>query len=57
MLVLDSSHYKNRKLENLIENRTVHTLKNAELNIFETHEKASQILLPLQIKASHIQLP
>ena len=37
MLVLDSSHYKNRKLENLIENRTVHTLKNAELNIFETH--------------------
>jgi AraC-like DNA-binding protein len=45
MLVLDSSHYENRKLENLVENRTVHTLKNAELNIFETHQKASQVLL------------
>lgn len=45
MLVLNSSHYENRKLENLVENRTVHTLKNAELNIFETHQKADQVLL------------
>ncbi|MCF8325534.1 MAG: AraC family transcriptional regulator [Leadbetterella sp.] len=45
MLNLSSAHYENRKLENHVENRTVHTLKNAELNIFETHLQASQVYL------------
>lgn len=45
MFVLSSFHYKNRKLENLVENISVHTLKNAELNIFETSQKAAQVLL------------
>jgi AraC family transcriptional regulator len=48
MLDLSTAHYQNRKLENLVENRTVHTLKNAELNIFETHLQASQVLLKFQ---------
>lgn len=45
MLNLTSAHYQNRKLENHVENRTVHTLNNAELNIFETHLQATQVLL------------
>jgi AraC-like DNA-binding protein len=45
MLDLSARHYEQRKLENLVENRTVHTLRNAELNIFETHLQASQVLL------------
>jgi AraC family transcriptional regulator len=45
MIDLSSSHYQNRKLENLVENRTIYTLNNAELNIFETHKQASQVLL------------
>lgn len=48
MLDLTAKHYENRKLENLVENRTIHTLKNAELNIFETHIQASQVMLKFQ---------
>ncbi len=48
MLDLTAKHYENRKLENLVENRTIHTLKNAELNIFETHIQASQVMLRFQ---------
>ncbi|HAK77869.1 MAG TPA: AraC family transcriptional regulator, partial [Runella sp.] len=36
---------QNRRLETLVENRTLHTLNNAELNIFETHQKAAQVML------------
>lgn len=45
MLHLGTSHYDNRRLENLVENRTIHTLSNAELNIFETSKQACQVLL------------
>ena len=45
MLELNAAHYQNRRLENLVENRTIHTLNNAELNIFETHQKATQVAL------------
>lgn len=57
MLNLSSTHYENRKLENHVENRTVHTLKNAELNIFETHLQASQVYLrfPQPVLASMIK--
>jgi AraC family transcriptional regulator len=57
MLNLSAAHYQNRKLENHVENRTVHTLKNAELNIFETHLQASQVYLrfPQPVLASMIK--
>ena len=57
MLNLSSAHYENRKLENHVENRTVHTLKHAELNIFETHLQASQVYLrfPQPVLASMIK--
>lgn len=45
MLSLSSSYASKRKLETLVENRTIHTLNNAELNIFETHQKAEEVLL------------
>lgn len=45
MLNLNASHQENRKLMSLVENRTIHTLNNAELNIFETHQQATQVLL------------
>lgn len=57
MINLSSAHYENRKLENHVENRTVHTLKNAELNIFETHLQATQVLLrfPQPVLASMLR--
>ncbi|MCU0341717.1 MAG: AraC family transcriptional regulator [Spirosomaceae bacterium] len=45
MIELNASHYQQRRLESLVENRTIHTLNNAELNVFETHQRASQVLL------------
>lgn len=42
---LPESFYKNRKLENLVENQTSYTLNNAALHIFETHQKAERVLL------------
>ncbi|MFN4085443.1 MAG: AraC family transcriptional regulator [Spirosomataceae bacterium] len=42
---LSPSFYQNRKLENLVENRTIYTLSHAELNIFETYKQASQVAL------------
>ncbi|MFN3380048.1 MAG: AraC family transcriptional regulator N-terminal domain-containing protein [Runella zeae] len=45
MVELNPLHYQNRRLETLVENRTLHTLNNAELNIFETHQKAAQVML------------
>lgn len=45
MLELTSGYLKNRKLVDIVENRTVHTLNSAELNIYETHKKVSQVPL------------
>src|SRR5690606_7678944 len=45
MLQLDNDFTSYRQLENHVENRTVYTLKNAELNIFETHLAAEQVHL------------
>jgi AraC family transcriptional regulator len=45
MIDLSRDFYNNRKLENLVENRTIHTLNHAELNIFETHKRAEQVYL------------
>lgn len=45
MLELSASHFENRRLERLVENQTTHTLNNAELNIFETHKQAYEVLL------------
>lgn len=45
MLELSANHFENRRLEKLVENQTTHTLNNAELNIFETHKQAYEVLL------------
>lgn len=45
MLSLSPQYENSRKLETLVENRTIYTLNNAELNIFETHEVAERVLL------------
>ena len=39
------THQKNRKLTTLVENRTTYSADYAELNIFETHEKAEKVSL------------
>jgi len=40
------SHYrKNRALSTLVENRTIYTCSNAELNLFETHQAAEKVQL------------
>ncbi|MBU6340036.1 MAG: AraC family transcriptional regulator [Bacteroidetes bacterium] len=43
--MLTQSHYERRRLETLVENRTVYTLQHAELNIYETHLYATQVEL------------
>lgn len=40
-----SRHLHTRKLETVVENRTVYTLDNAELNIYETHQAAEKVAL------------
>ena len=45
MISLTSSFSAKRKLIDIVENRTVHTLNSAELNIYETHQKAADIRL------------
>lgn len=42
---LDAGYWSNRKLENHVENRTCFTLRHAELNLFETHQQAEQVVL------------
>ena len=42
---LSESFYKNRKLENLVENQTSYTLNNAAMHVFETHQQAERVLL------------
>lgn len=38
-------HYANRKLESMVENRTIYTLDFAELNIYETRQQAEKVEL------------
>lgn len=40
-----SYHQQNRKLVDLVENRTAYTLNNAELNIYETHKSVEKVAL------------
>ncbi|MFI8378658.1 AraC family transcriptional regulator N-terminal domain-containing protein [Leeuwenhoekiella sp. NPDC079379] len=42
---LSESFFKNRKLENLVENQTSYTLNNAAMHVFETHAQAERVLL------------
>ncbi len=43
--MLTQAHYDRRRLETHVENRTVYTLQNAELNVYETHLYAEQVEL------------
>ena len=44
-MLLPEKHFRERKLENLVENQTSYHLNNAEMHVFETHQKAQQIAL------------
>ncbi len=44
-MLLPESHYKKRKLENLVENQTSYTLNRAEMHVFETHKVADNVML------------
>ncbi len=48
MIKLSDDFLKKRKLESLVENQTSYTLKNAAMHIFETHTKASEVLLKFE---------
>ncbi len=45
MISLTPSFSTKRKLVDIVENRTVHTLNSAELNIYETHKKTEDVHL------------
>jgi AraC-type DNA-binding domain-containing proteins len=47
MNMLSASHYRRleKRLQTLIENRTVYTLSNSELNLFETYQKSFAVEL------------
>lgn len=47
IIELSNHHLATRKLENMVENRTIYSLKNAELSVFETHEQAERVFLQL----------
>lgn len=47
MIQLSNGHLATRKLETLVENRTIYNLKHAELNVFETHQQAERVYLQL----------
>lgn len=42
---LSSTFYRERKLQQLVENQTSYTLQHAEMHVFETHTEASRVLL------------
>jgi AraC family transcriptional regulator len=43
--MLTQAHYDRRRLESHVENRTIYTLQNAELNVYETHLFAEKVEL------------
>jgi AraC family transcriptional regulator len=45
---LPLSYHRHKKLDTLVENKTTYTLQSAEMNIFETHQAAEQVLLGFQ---------
>lgn len=45
LMQLPSTHFEQRRLESLVENRTVYTLQSAELNVYETQLLARQVEL------------
>jgi AraC-like DNA-binding protein len=47
MIQLSNGHLAKRKLESLVENRTIYNLKNVELSIFDTHQQAERVYLQL----------
>ncbi len=48
LLRLSDAHFERRKLQTLVENRTVYTMEQAELNIYETHSQAADVRLTFQ---------
>ncbi|SMD38323.1 transcriptional regulator, AraC family [Reichenbachiella faecimaris] len=42
---LSNGFYETRRLEHLVENRTTYTLENAEMNVYETHHYAEEVVL------------
>jgi hypothetical protein len=52
MIQLSNGHLATRKLETLVENRTIYNLNNAELNVFETHQQAERVYLQLPERKS-----
>jgi AraC-like DNA-binding protein len=42
---LPQGFFEHRRLENLVENRTTYTVANAELNVYETHHYAEEVVL------------
>lgn len=48
LLRLSDAHFERRKLQTLIENRTVYGMDHAELNVFETYNRASDVHLTFQ---------
>jgi len=42
---LSQNFFKNRSLENMVENQTTYTLNNAAMHVFETHQQAEQVYL------------
>ena len=43
--MLTQAHYDLGRLESHVENRTIYTLQNAELNVYETHLFAEKVEL------------
>lgn len=47
MIELSNGYLNKRKLETMVENRTIYTLNNVELSIFETQQRAERVFLQL----------
>ncbi|MEM9723621.1 MAG: AraC family transcriptional regulator, partial [Bacteroidota bacterium] len=56
-MLLPDSFFKGRTLDTLVENKTSHTFNQAEVHVYETHQKAEKVLLQFEypVLASMIQ--